>query len=677
MSDKKEMKLDEAVIKPNEAVIKQYLDIVIKQIRNKKTEFYPTYEMRKELRESVEIHAVKGMFPEKLFRLRSPNETDEEIKYRRDAYKQTTLPVFIDYLSVQQRAFSDSNWSVEYATDNDVYLKSGETFQSYVEKIKLEDFIFQLAVPNKAIDANAVLCIKPNTLDNIMDSDEPPLFEPKPYIYPTTSILSFKEHEFYMIDSGRKSAVSYGSVVEKTGYIFEFYDKNSIWEIVQIGKKTEYTFSINLIFTHNSDEVPVKRLKGVATLFENEIVWQSPFCYATDNLDLVALDSSNLQISKARTAFPIPVMYGIPCEFEDSDGNRCSGGSIMGEDGHVKTCPTCNGSGLRNRIGVNRTVLLNPATPVSEGDSKLTQEPLKYVSPSPEILEFLRKEISEHEQRARKIMHLPDADENINSNEGQTATGSGNKLKSLYAFIKPISDQVFEIYEFALNTIGWQRYGENFNKPRVNRPVYFDFKTEADYLADIETARKAQLPSYAVRKSILSYLKTFYFTDSTSNEALNLIEHCDRLLGMNNDEITVMGAKSLIAPYEVIIHYSAWTLVDELLSENNKFFEQDFTIQKQQFEQRAKDKAKELVATDEIVDAITSDSSAQLKSTVGGLVGMIEIIKAISSGIYERDAAVQLVMERFGLTQEQAERQVGNPKLINSQQQAQQVATIV
>lgn len=661
----------------DEIIIKKQLDNFVKQIRRQKGEPYPTYKLRKELRESVEIHAVKGVFPEKLFRLRSPNETDEEIKYRRDAYKQTTLPVFIDYLGVQQRAFSDSNWSIEYAPDNDVYIMSEETFQKYVEEINLEGFVFNLVVPNKGIDANAVLCIKPEIMDEVIADDEQPLYEPKPYIYPCYAIQSYEEHKWYMIDTGRKSTVTFGSNVEESGYIFEFYDENNIWEVVQFGKKNEYTFRITLIFTHNAGRVPVKRLSGVATLVDNELVWQSPFCYATDNLDLVALDNSNLQISKARTAFPIPVMYGIPCEFEDATGNRCVDGKLTNEHGEQSNCSSCGGTGLKTRLGVNRTVLLNPATPASDGDSKLTQDPLKYVSPSPEILDFLRKEISENEQRARKILHLPDADDNIKSNEGQTATGSGNKLKSLYAFIKPISDQVFDLYEFALNEIGWQRYGENFNKPKINRPIYFDFKTEADYIADIESARKSELPAYAIRQSILAYLKTFYFTDSISSKAINLIDYCDRLLGIDNDEITTMGAKGLVAPYEIIIHYSAWTLLQNLLSENPDFFEQEASIQKEQFIQSAKDMAKDLVARDEVIDALTSDSSSQLKSTVGGLVGMIEIIKAVSSGIYERDAAVQLVMERFGLTQEQAERQVGNPKVITSQSAATVAATVV
>lgn len=661
----------------DETIIKAELDKYIKILKRGKGDPYSLYKLMRELRESVEIHAIKGVFPEKLFRLRSPNETDEEIKYRRDSYKQTTLPVFIDYLGVQQRALSDSNWSIEYAEDNAVYLESGETFQKYCEEIKLEDFIFNLVVPNKGIDGNAVIAIRPEIIEIVAEGEEPPLYKPKPYIYPCTSIVAYKEYEWYMIDSGRKSLVTFGNQTEKTGFIFEFYDKNAIWEVSQIGKKNEYTFQISLVFKHNAERVPVKRLMGVATLVDNEIVYQSPFIYATDNLDLVVLDNSNLQISKARTAFPIPVMYGIPCEFEDTTGSKCIDGKIHDEHGNMTDCSACKGTGLKTRLGVNRTVLLNPATPSGDGDSRLTQEPLKYVSPSPEILEFLRKEISEHEQRARKILHLPDADENIKSNEGQTATGSGNKLKSLYSFIKPIVDQVFDIYNFALNEIGWQRYGENFNKPKINKPVYFDFKTEADYIADIESARKAQLPAFAVRQSILAYLRTFYFTDTNSSNALKLIDHCDRLLGVSNDEITTMGTKGLIAPFEIIIHYSSWTLIDNLLTENPKFFEQDADKQKEQFMELAKDTAKQLVAGDEIIDSITSDSSIQLKSTVGGLVGMIEIIKAVSSGIYERDAAVQLVMERFGLTQEQAERQVGNPKIITKQQQAQTVATIV
>ena len=652
------------------AILKDW--IAYKKSGAKDKEPYPTYRLRADFRESVRNHAEKGVFPETLFKLRSPNETDEEIGYRKASYKQTTLPIFMDYLAVQQRAYSDSNWSIEYKADADQY--ADETFQEYVERIGLEQYIFGITATNKSIDANGVMAIRPKFIPD--DADE--LIEPVPFFYTCTQIMAFKEKEYYLIDTNRKSVVTYGSVDEKSGYIFEFYDRNNIWLIEQYGKKIEYTFRITKLFEHNMAAVPVHQMQGVAMLIDNEIVWQSPFLFAVDNLDLVVLDTSNLQISKARTAFPIPVMYGIPCDFEDTtNGYRCMDGNIMVEGGGMKSCPKCNGSGLKSRLGVQRTVLLNPATPAGDGDSKLTQDPLKYVSPSPDILEFLRSEISEHEQRARKILHLPDADDNIQANEGQTATGSGNKLKSLYAFIKPISDQLFGIYEFALNTIGWQRYGESFQSPRLNRPITFDFKTEADYIADIESARKAGLPTFAIRASMLNYLRTFYFTDSLSSKALQVIEYCDRLMGMSDEEIMTMSVKQLVAAYEIVIHYSAATIISQLLTEDEAFFDKDFDAQTDAFIALSKDMARQLMVVDEAVEGVTNESASELRSTVGGLTGMIEIIKAVSSGIYERDAAVQLVMERFGLTQEQAEKQVGNPKVISDQQAATTVATMV
>lgn len=47
---------------------------------------------------------------------------------------------------------------------------------------------------------------------------------------------------------------------------------------------------------------------------------------------------------------------------------------------------------------------------------------------------------------------------------------------------------------------------------------------------------------------------------------------------------------------------------------------------------------------------------------------MIEIVKAVSSGVYDLDAAVALVMDRFGLSEEQARAQLGTPKIITSQE---------
>jgi hypothetical protein len=65
-----------------------------------------------------------------------------------------------------------------------------------------------------------------------------------------------------------------------------------------------------------------------------------------------------------------------------------------------------------------------------------------------------------------------------------------------------------------------------------------------------------------------------------------------------------------------------------------------------------------------------------LKQSVGGLTGMIEIAKAVASGLYDLDAAVALVSDRFGISEEQARRQLGTPTITNTDSSIEKVAKL-
>jgi hypothetical protein len=65
-----------------------------------------------------------------------------------------------------------------------------------------------------------------------------------------------------------------------------------------------------------------------------------------------------------------------------------------------------------------------------------------------------------------------------------------------------------------------------------------------------------------------------------------------------------------------------------------------------------------------------------LKYTVGGLTGIIEIVKAVSSGVYDLEAAIQMVMDRFGLTYEQAKAQLGTPQVIKTKEELNKITQL-
>jgi hypothetical protein len=65
-----------------------------------------------------------------------------------------------------------------------------------------------------------------------------------------------------------------------------------------------------------------------------------------------------------------------------------------------------------------------------------------------------------------------------------------------------------------------------------------------------------------------------------------------------------------------------------------------------------------------------------LKQSVGGLTGMIEIAKAVASGLYDLEAAVALVADRFGISEEEARRQLGSPNILNNDSSIDKVAKL-
>ena len=65
----------------------------------------------------------------------------------------------------------------------------------------------------------------------------------------------------------------------------------------------------------------------------------------------------------------------------------------------------------------------------------------------------------------------------------------------------------------------------------------------------------------------------------------------------------------------------------------------------------------------------TQKAQANLRGTVGGVQGILDIQSSVSKGITDKDAAINLLIQIYGFDAESAEKMIGNPKPI------QQIAT--
>lgn len=567
--------------------------------------FYEEYPLITGQAERIRIHAEPGIFPDELFLVRSPNMTEDEFKYVKANFKNTSNPVFLDYISTITRCFSDDNWTLDYKEDKKQ--TDEDSLQFYLENgIKqygsLENFVKETLPTLKTIDANGIIAINipgfPTKLNDAGELiyDEGGLLEPQPYYHPSKNILAYKDEEYFLVLLNEKCWVDYNGVRKKEGLVFYFYDKDRIWRIEQTGKYVDYKFNFTLWYEHNWNKLPCKRLGGIPKIMGDKLIQISDFLYACDLLDIVLLDSSNLFIIKSKTAYPYRISVGDPCEFKDSQGNICNRGVIWnnnlnaGQGGYAK-CPACH-NGLVSRITPLGELILRPQMREENAvsDNLTADEAMKFAGPSKDMFEVLRDEIDKNLEQSRSITHVYQSNTQVKGNPNDTALGMAIDEKSMAAFIKPKSDSMFSMYDFLIYGICYFRYKKE-SQHILTYPVNFDFNTDADYLFQIGEAKKNGMPPVVIETKIDKYLQSSYYSEKSTANIYKLISATDRIIALSSDEIDFALTKGLIDGWEKILHDSALTLIEALIRENETFFDQEMKDQIAQLQEAAKAKA--------------------------------------------------------------------------------------
>ena len=66
----------------------------------------------------------------------------------------------------------------------------------------------------------------------------------------------------------------------------------------------------------------------------------------------------------------------------------------------------------------------------------------------------------------------------------------------------------------------------------------------------------------------------------------------------------------------------------------------------------------------EVVDSKAADSQAALKGSVGGVTGIITVLQNVQAGVIAKESAIELLIQLYGFTREQAEAIVGGGEVL-------------
>lgn len=546
-------------------------------------EFYPGFNAAVDERESLRAHIEPGFFPARLYKYRAPNSTDKELDYIRANHKQVTLPVYSDCENTILRGLNDQNWSIDYAPSSEEANAAQKAFEEYVtqgvpEFSSLLTYIKYVIPRLKMMDPMGVILNMPETIPTIegergLEIDPSQLLEPVPQYFPCTEVWGFRMDEWYLIRSREKSLVQYGNKTERNGLVMYLVDDTNIWHIEQTGKQIDLTFNVTLWFAHDLGYPPCMHLMGNPCVTEGRLRWQSPYLAAREALDIVLLDNSYLNLSKATGCFPYRVMLGDECDFEmDNNGTpvRCRGGQLSFVDSEgglsMRPCPSCKDTpGLKSRLSPAGVMLVKPGDALNpDGETKGIPTVMQWVSPAVDTLQFLRDEMYRNTQEARKIMHLSSDGVSMpgGTDAAKTATQSGIDQRGMYAFVGPIIDQVFTLFRFLLDSAGGLRFGAAYKGVELRKPTSFDIRTEADIIEELKNA--LTLPPAVVDTLVWSYVKARFANDARALKTFETIAQADAMFSLKAADIAQMKADGSVEPWQLVLHFQAVGLFDEL-----------------------------------------------------------------------------------------------------------------
>lgn len=518
-------------------------------------------------------HMETGTFPAHLFERRAPNQTEGELRWMRDNFRHTTLPVFLDLDNTVGRGLHERNWSI--SIDDDAaraYVLGGVR-----EWGALFEFVKHALLRPKISDPMAVLAFLPSSIETVTDAEGVERIAPdarlyaEPMIYSSDRVWGYEYDGWYLLRLAECSTITHGTQKKKNGVVCVLIDGENVWRIEQTGRSKDDTFDISLSFSHGVGQAPCIHLMGVPSLSENGLVWTSPFMAVSDLLDEALLEEHQLIASKAKLMFPHAVVVGDPCSFYDrSLGAQCIGGSLAWMEGDKqmsRTCPECHGTGHKNRMSPFGELVINTNPNSTAPDGANATNAMAFVSPQTDPSRFVREEIDRYIKEARGIMHL-DAEVPMVSGSAPTATQAGLNAKAREAFVRPICDQMFTIFSFGVQCLGRYLNGPTWDGYTLTKPTSYDLRTDAEYMAMLSEVAASPLPPVFTSMLVAQYMDYRYGGEAHKRSALEALLMADRLIGMSQEAIASDVAAGRIAPWETLIHYSGAAILGTLESDD-------------------------------------------------------------------------------------------------------------
>jgi hypothetical protein len=602
-----------------------------------------------DMEEALEVHA-NGEYPGHLIEERRPAESADIQNYRRKIFVPITKPVFTKVFNSLSKIRKSPDWMMSFNRDVPPVIAEDQTPEAYLTKKfprngSLTNWMFNVGLKQYLIDANAVVF----TLPTRFEVAENEYYEPYPMIFESENVIDYKEGKFYLLKE--EDGDGYWMVQPDVIQRFEMVDREPR-EVFQMENSLGY--------------MPIRTMYGVVLEnYKDGVLYESRISSMVPKMDEAVREYSDLQAEVVQNIFSsMWVMQAQQC-------GRCKGvGEIPRENSAPIKCPSCTGSGLAPFNPYEHLVVAAPRA----GDPAIPTPPMGYVQKDTAIVKIQEERIRQHLYDSLSAINMEFLAEVPLS---QSGVAKQVDREELYSFVHSIAEDIVRIMdEVTYDILAW-RYGGmvadiNELMPYIAVPERFDMLSGKVLVDELSMMTQAKVDPAIINAAQIE-LASKKFNDSNVKDMVVLKLKLDPFAGVPEETIAMQRTFDAINKNDMVIHANINKFVTRAIESEPGFSEMTYQEQMTIMNQYADEMMKPKMAvvggeTEEAtaVDEKRMEAQANLKGTVGGVQGILEIQASVSKGITDRDAAIALLREIYGFSDEQAIAIVGNPKPIEA-----------
>ena len=608
------------------------------------------------VRETMFVH-TRGKNPEHILTQRRPNEDPDVQKYRLSIYEPITKGSMNRAIDKLFRIFQNANFSIQVSDELNTYLSEhkfdGQFFYSYIQKFVVRRMIE---------DPNGFLVwipVGPGLTDPTVKVDVEPLLIMSDQIkyLDHTTITWIAEDERSMIREN-------GKTVEH-GRVYYTLTDTGFFRHSQFGNSIDKKFDTVIIYQHDMGVCPAIILGGDLT---DDHFFDSYFSAFVPFANEAIRQYSDWTAVMTTSAFPYREETAETC-----DAKGCRDGVVYNSDrDEHDTCSKCKGTGRvisRSPFGVFLREKGNAALGTDSGSN----EPMvRFISPAVDIIKYSGEAWETLLKKAEESLHLNTID------EAQSGTAKQIDREDSFSQLTKISNNLFdEIIFKSLVFIEKYRNVTNPMDPVIVKPISFSMKTENDLIDELNKLTDKNAPIAFLVESTKDLARKRFSGNKSVSRMVEILVSFDPIYHLNTKDKQMLLASGTIRKEDLLKSLFAYKTLTAMVADNGtEFLEQPLSVIFAELDRQMAP----IIATyiPKTVIDINADSvetgtqdtelarqraeaQANLKGTVGGVQGILQIQQSVAEGITKRDAAISLLETIYGFDSDTANRLLGDP----------------